>query len=65
MDSIGFKLNVYDLCVAKNNIHNKKKKITWHVDDLKMSHADNDIFDNFIQLTSETYEDITKLNPLR
>ena len=40
-------------------------KITWHVDDLKVYHADKDIVGAFIQYTNETYEDIIKVNPSR
>ena len=37
-------------------------KITWHVDDLKVSNEEKDIVDALIKCTNETYEDITKLN---
>ena len=33
-------------------------KITWHVNDLKVSHADKDIVYAFIECTNDTYEDI-------
>ena len=36
-------------------------KITWHVDDLKLSHSGKDIVDALTQWTNETYEYITKL----
>ena len=37
--------------------------ITWHVNDLKVSHAENDIVDAFTEWTNETYEYVTKLKP--
>ena len=57
MESIGFKVNPYDPCVSNNMIRDKKMTITWHVDDLKVSHADK-----YIQCSKEKYEYITKLN---
>ena len=35
---IGFKLNPYDPCVANKIVHGKQLTMTWHVDDLKVSH---------------------------
>ena len=43
-------------------MRDKQKTITWHVYDLKVSHADEDIFEALIEWTKETYEDINKLN---
>ena len=65
LKTIGFKVNPYDPCVAKNMIHDKKNTINWHVDDLKVSRAENDIVDAFIEWTKDTYEDVTKLKPPR
>ena len=38
--SLGFELNPYDPCVANMMINGKQMTITWHVDDLKISHLD-------------------------
>ena len=65
MESICFKVNNYDPCVANKMICNKQISITCIFDDLKVSHSDKDIVDTFIQCTNETYEGITKLNPSR
>ena len=35
----GFELNPYDPCVANKMINGKHMTITWHVDDLKISHV--------------------------
>ena len=40
-------------------------KITWHVNDLKVSHDNKAIVDAVIHFTKYTYEDITKINPSR
>ena len=36
----GFELNPYNPCVANKMINGKQMTITWHVDDLKISHVD-------------------------
>ena len=46
-------------------ICDKQMKITWHVDDHKVSHSENGIVDAFIEWTKEKYEYVTKLNPSR
>ena len=62
LESIGFRVNPYDPCVANKMICDKQIKTTWHVDDLKVSHSDTDIVETFIQCTKETYEGVTRLN---
>jgi hypothetical protein len=37
----GFTLNHYDSCVANKIVNGKQFTITWHVDDLKLSHVDD------------------------
>ena len=37
---LGFELNPYDPCVANCMINGKQMTLTWHVDDLKISHVD-------------------------
>ena len=38
----GFVLNPYDPCVCNKTINGSQMTITWHVDDLKISHASDD-----------------------
>eukprot|EP00957_Ditylum_brightwellii_P047646 3619845-Ditylum_brightwellii.AAC.1 len=48
LQEYGFKTNWYDICVV-NKIANKKQlTMVWHVDDLKTSHADLKVVDEFI-----------------
>jgi len=35
IESIGFEVNPYDMCVANQIIDGKHHTITWHVDDVK------------------------------
>ena len=40
LESIGFEFNAYDPCVVNKKINITQMKITWHVDDLKLSYKD-------------------------
>jgi hypothetical protein len=40
LESIGFKLNPYDPCVANKDMNGTQMMVCWHVDDLKVSHMD-------------------------
>jgi hypothetical protein len=40
IESIGFRVNPYDPCVANRMVNGKQHTVTWHVDDLKSSHVD-------------------------
>ena len=40
LEDEGFKINDYDPCVAHKDINGHKMIVTWHVDDLKVSHRD-------------------------
>eukprot|EP00980_Cylindrotheca_fusiformis_P025578 scaffold14118_cov91-Cylindrotheca_fusiformis.AAC.1 len=52
----GFALNPYDRCVANNkDINGKQCTIGWHVDDLKISHVDNDVIEGIYNLLNENY----------
>ena len=46
LEAIGLKVNNFDSCVVNKMIHNKQMTITWHFNELKVSHADKDIFEN-------------------
>ena len=37
---MGFELNKYDPCVANRMVNGSQQTVTWHVDDLKISHND-------------------------
>ena len=43
-----FELNTYDKCVANKKINGKQCTIIWHVDDLKISHAEKKVVDGII-----------------
>ena len=49
LELIGFKVNLYDLCIASGTVNGKQHTVSWHVDDLKSSHVDLKVNDDFIQ----------------
>lgn len=51
----GFKLNPYDWCVANKTINGKQCTITWHIDDLKISHVDKSVVMDIIALLSDEF----------
>lgn len=67
LEENGFKVNPYDICVANKMINGKQFTAVWHVDDLKISHVDTPVVDDFIEWARNKYEDsnITKLKPSR
>jgi hypothetical protein len=55
IESIGFEINPYDICVANRTVNGKQHTITWHVDDLKSSHIDPKVNDRFAKWCESTY----------
>ena len=44
----GFKLNIYDKCMANKTINGHQCTIIWHVDDLKISHMEKKVMEDII-----------------
>ena len=44
----GFTVNPYDWCVANKMVQGSQLTITWHVDDLKISHIDKKVLEDLI-----------------
>ncbi len=51
----GFVLNPYDECVANKQINGQQCTIVWHVDDLKVSHADEAVVTEILAILSKRY----------
>ena len=56
LEAYGFKVNPYDPCVANAEINGSQMTVTWHVDDLKVSHADEKEIDKFADYLRGIYE---------
>jgi hypothetical protein len=50
---LGFVVNPYDPCVVNKTINGKQCTALWHVDDIKMSHVEQDVLDSIITKLSE------------
>ena len=55
LESIGFRLNPYDLCIANKFVDKNQMTVCWHIDDLKVSHIDPEEITKFGNWLSTTY----------
>ena len=51
----GFVINPYDQCVANKIVNGSQFTITWHADDLKLSHVDPSILDAFLDDVNQVF----------
>ena len=51
----GFTINPYDWCVANKQINGQQCTLVWHVDDMKISHADSKVVDNIISMLEQEF----------
>ena len=51
----GFVENTYDSCVMNKDINGSQCTICWHVDDLKISHADPAVVDEILRVLTSIY----------
>jgi len=51
----GFEINPYEPCVANKNVGGSQLTVTWHVDDVKLSHINNDEIERCIQWFKDRY----------
>ena len=59
LQGIGFEINPYDICVANKLVNGLQLTVTFHVDDLKASHQETTVVDEFIEWVRLKYEDET------
>ena len=48
LKSWNFAINPYDSCVANKIVNEKQLTVTWHIDDLKISHVDGQVVQQFV-----------------
>ena len=53
--SYGFDLNPYDAWVANKMVNSEQLTIFWQIDDLKYSHIDPKVNDEFLQWIEDTF----------
>ena len=51
----GFTINLYDWCVANKQINGQQCTLVWHVDDMKISHVDNKVVNDFINKLEQEF----------
>ena len=47
--------NRYDSCVVNKQVNNKQLTVAWHVDDLKVSHEEEKVLDEFIGMMEKEF----------
>ena len=65
IETIGFKVNPYDPCVANRIVKGSQQTVCWHVDDLKSSHKLKEVNDEFLKWLNEKYGDIVEVKATR
>ncbi|CAJ1950718.1 unnamed protein product [Cylindrotheca closterium] len=55
INELGYEANPYDSCVVNKTINGKQCTIIWHVDDLKISHVEQEVLDDLADKLSERY----------
>ena len=58
LTDVGFKINLYDPCVANNIINGQQMTICYHVDNCKLSHCRRKVNDRMIKWLRQEYESI-------
>ncbi len=61
----GFTVNPYDACVMNKLVNGKQLTVTWLVDDLKVSHVDKLVVDNFVHDMNLEFGQETPMNESR
>jgi Reverse transcriptase (RNA-dependent DNA polymerase) len=61
----GFKINPYDPCVENKQVDGTQMTVSWHVDALKVSHANSKHIDDFITWVKQTYGTIGEVKTTR
>ena len=59
--SYGLELNPYDLYVMNKMVYGEQLTICWHVDDLKSSHIDPKVNDEFLQWIKDKFRQLSKV----
>ena len=57
LESIGFRVNPYDMCIANRKIEGHQQTVTWHVNNIKVSHINPKVNENFCKWCEEKYGD--------
>ena len=56
--SYGFELSPYNPCVVNKMVNGEQLTVCWHVDNLKSSHIDPKVNDEFLQWIKDTFRQL-------
>jgi len=65
VERIGYEVNPYDPCVANKVLCGKQHTISWHVDDIKSSHVDPKVNDEFYEWLQSEYGQVKPVTSTR
>lgn len=65
IETIGFAVNPYDPCIANRMVDGSQHTICWHVDDLKSSHKDSRVNDEFLEWLTKLYGELAPVKATR
>ena len=65
IERIGYVVNPYDPCVANKTINGKQHTLSWHVDDVKSSHVDPKVNDEFHKWLQKEYGQVKEVTATR
>ena len=65
LESIGFKINLYNPCIANQVVNGKQHTVSWHVADLKSLHVDSKVNNEFVLWIRKMHEDVMHVKPSR
>ena len=57
MEAVGFEINPYDRCTANKIVNGKQMTIVWHVDDVKASHKEIEVLEDYVEYLRGIYDD--------
>jgi hypothetical protein len=65
LNEFGFKIILYDPCIANKQVDGKHMTVSWHVDDLKVSHVNSKHIDDIITWIKQIYGAFGEVNTIR
>ena len=65
MREIGFTINPYNPCMANRMVNRRQQTASWHVNDMKISHVDPKVNDQFIEWTNQMYGEFGEVKATR
>ena len=65
MEEVGFVFNPCNACIANQMVNSKQHTVLFHVDNLKSSHVDPKVNDDFLEFLNRKYGSVGKVKATR